>query len=70
MASNLRQEIIIRLCQLCKKVAESQFDFPRNPVDCFCSRETKLSSFHFTLEILDFIEKAVKERIKETKLHP
>lgn len=55
-----REDVILRFCELSSKVME-HFDY-KYAADCFCDEPT--SFFRFEKEIMEFIETAVMEKIK------
>jgi len=60
-----KQEVLERLCELCKRVNSRKFHFSV-PTCCFCGNP-KDESFFFSEEVINFIEDAVDEKLKGAK---
>ena len=59
-----KQEVIERLCALCEEVGDL-FNY-KYPVDCFCRKDPPSGfTYQFSEKILEFIEKAIREKIKK-----
>ena len=69
MSNLTADEIIERLCQLQRQVVEQHFGFDR-PADCFCGKSgfgavhARSSSFRNDGHVLEFIELAVREKLR------
>jgi hypothetical protein len=62
--SSTKEGIIERLCLLVSKVGEERFDYTL-PHDCFCHKaDPQWEDFQCDDEVLDFIEKAVEDKLK------
>lgn len=60
------RDVINRLCQICSVVMEDQYQC-KIAADCFCGQKTVDINFRFSTAILDFIERAVAEKIERLK---
>jgi hypothetical protein len=61
-----KQEVLSKLCALCTEVGDKVFNH-HSATDCFCGKiDTAVTPehFHFEQPVLDFILKAVKEKIE------
>ena len=66
--SNTKEDVIERLCLLVGKVGVQHFNY-RAAHDCFCHKaDPKWEDFRCDDGVLDFIEKAVEDKLKGVKL--
>lgn len=58
-----REEVIIRLCAMTRKVSELSGRFPQHPADCFCSNAHGAISFEFDEEILNWLDRKIDDLV-------
>lgn len=62
-----KEDIIVRLCDLMSLVNDKKFGWTV-PTDCFCGGKEVCDGFSFEEEVLLWVEKCVRDKLKEVTL--
>ena len=58
-----QKEVLRRFCALATKVRNEKFGL-QHASDCFCPDRWSMLNFEFSEGVIEFLEKAIKEKLK------